>query len=95
MANSTIKAQPDVIVRTQIVSVEGTMPSSDQWVNVTQVSGYTPIALVGYHEYTSIFVYYYNFYLHNNAQINVGWRTIDGSSIKDHSVVVYVLYKKN
>jgi hypothetical protein len=84
-----------IIVRLETVSYNGeSVTNKEQWVSPTQVAGYKPIGIVGYHENTSVYIYFFNMRLADNGQIHVGWRTTDGSKLSNHAVDVQVLYQK-
>lgn len=93
MASGPLKAMPDVLTRTIVVSHNGSTDHAEDTETVPSVSGYTPIGIVGWHE-SSIKAFEWNMYLSDNT-IYVGWSTKDGSQITNHYVTVYVLYKRN
>ena len=44
---------------------------------------------------SNVKVYFYSFYIQGENHVEVGWRTIDGSTVKDNAVSVTVAYIKN
>ena len=75
------------------VTHSGASTGAADRVSADIVTGYTPIAVVGYHEKTNTSVTYYNLYIDATKMLEVGWRC--STSVSNHNTEVYVLYVKN
>ena len=92
--NLNSKINDKFIVITITVITSGTVTMGQESINISY-SGYTPIGVIGHREYSSVSVYYYNLFINGTTNLEVSWRTIDSSTVANHKVDVFVLYKKN
>lgn len=84
-----------IIFRTITISHSGTTNGAVDNKILDSISGYSPAFVAGVHEMSNVKVYFYNFYIQGENHVEVGWRTIDGSTVKDNAVSVTVAYIKN
>lgn len=74
---------------------QGTESGAEDGIELDHIDGYSPVFISGIHEMSSIKVYFYNFYIYNKQRLQIGWKTVDGSTITNHNVRVVVAYIKN
>lgn len=96
MATSKITNSQDYIVHTQtIIDTDSTGSDyKNTSVAADSIPGYTPIGAAGWAEGSAGSIYYYVLYVKNN-RIYYAWQTRNESIVKNHTFLVYVLYKKN
>lgn len=84
-----------IIFRTITITHSGTTNGATDNKILDSISGYSPAFVAGVHEQTNVKVYFYSFYIQGKNHVEVGWRTVDGSTVKDNAVSVTVAYIKN
>lgn len=92
MASGTMQKKTDFLIQMVTVTHSGSDVRGIDTVTCPTVTGYTPIGVVGHHENSDIRTYLFNAYVEQNL-LYVGWKTVDGSSIANHTCDIYVLYK--
>ena len=74
---------------------QGTESGAEHGIALDHIDGYSPVFISGIHELSSIKVYFYNFYIYNKQYVQIGWKTVDGSTVTNHKARVIVAYIKN
>lgn len=92
MASGPMTRQTDFLVQMVTVTHSGSDVRGIDSVACPTVTGYAPIGVVGHHENSDIRTYLFNAYVEQNT-LYVGWKTVDGSTIANHTCDIYVLYK--
>lgn len=74
---------------------QGAKNGDENGIALDHIDGYSPAFISGIHELSSVKVYYYNFYIYNKQYVQIGWKTIDGSTVTNHTVRITIAYIKN